>query len=213
MNRSRNAVALSVFLALGLANLDAQNIFVLPSTNSSSSSTSVFSSDPFAQAGVFSGTTTAISVLSTTDGLKTYVVSNTSNNTILAVDANFSTVRNIANLPQGASSAILSSDGKRLIVGAAGSIQLFDTTTDATVAGAGIPISGIVVDMATSLDSTHLYALSNIGTGTNLIIIDLTSNTIVNTITVPGFATGISAGPNGFIYISTQNLFIELDPR
>jgi len=213
MNRSCNAVALSVFLALGLANLDAQNVFVLPATNSSSPTVNVFNSDPFAQSGSFNGTTAASFVLTTTDGLKTYVVSNSSNNTILAVDGTFTTVRNIANLAQGASSAILSSDGKRLIVGAAGSIQLYDTTTDAPVVPNGISVSGIIIDMATSLDSSRLYALSNIGTGTNLIIIDLTSNTVTGTVTVPGFATGISAAPNGFIYISTQNLFIELDPR
>ena len=213
MNRSCNAFALSVFIALNVANLDAQNLFVLPSTNSSSSTVNVFTGDPFAQAGTFSATSSATFVVTTTDGLKNYIVPSNSNSPILAVDANFSTVRTISTLTQGATSAILSSDGRRLIVGTAGSIQLFDTTSDAPVLANGITISGLIVDMATSLDGKTLYALSNIGTGTNLLVIDLNSNTVVNTITVPGFATGISAGPNGFIYISTQNLFIELDPR
>ncbi|HYL76942.1 MAG TPA: hypothetical protein VEU96_22185 [Bryobacteraceae bacterium] len=213
MNRRRDAFALSVLFVLSAAMLDAQNLFVLPAANSGSATVNVFGTNPFAVAGSFAANPSATQVLSTADGLKLYIISNSSANTVMTVDSSFSTVRNIANLPQGATAAIISPDGKRLIVGTGGSIQVYDTTTDAPVVANGITISGIVIDLAASLDGARLFALVNTGIGTNLIAIDLSTNTIVTTLTIPGFANGVSAGPNGFIYVSTQNLFMEIDPR
>lgn len=213
MNRRRNAFALSVLFTMGAAILDAQNVFVLPAANSGVSNVNVFGANPFINVGSFNANAGATQILSTADGLKFYIISSFSANTVLAVDSNFSTVRNIASLGQGATAAIISPDGKRLIVGTGGSIQLYDTTTDAPVPANGISISGSVIDLAASLDSSRLFALVNTGIGTNLIVIDLSTNAIITTITVPGFATAISAGPNGFLYVSTQNLFMEIDPR
>lgn len=213
MNRRRNAFVLSVLFVLSATMLDAQNLFVLPAANSGSATVNVFGTNPFAVSGSFAANPSATQVLSTVDGLKLYIISNSSVNTVMAVDSNFSTVRNIANLPQGAPAAIITPDGRRLIVGTGGSIQVYDTTTDAPVVANGITISGIVIDLAASLDGARLFALVNTGIGTNLIAIDLNTNATITTVTIPGFATAISAGPNGFIYVSTQNLFMEIDPR
>jgi uncharacterized protein (TIGR03437 family) len=212
MNRRRNAFALSVLFGLSAAILDAQDVFVLPALNSSSN-VSVFATNPFVSAGSFAGTSVAYQVLSTGDGLKFYVLSNSSVNTILAVDSSFSTVRTIAALPGGVTSAIISPDGRRLIVGNNGSIQLYDTTTDALVVSGGVNVNGTVLDLAASLDSARLYALVVTGNGSSLVVIDLNTNATVTTIAVPGFGTGVSAAPNGFLYVSTQNQFLEIDPR
>jgi uncharacterized protein (TIGR03437 family) len=211
MNRRLSALVLSV-LVLCAAAANAQNVFVLPASFGSSSSVSVFGANPFFAAGAFAANSSASVVLSTGDGLKYYVISSSSTNTVQAVDNNFSTVRNIASLPQPATAAIMSPDGRRLIVGAS-AIQIYDTATDAPLVPNGIAVSGTVIDLAVSLDSTRLFALVNTGAGTSMKVVDLATYATVATVTIPGFATGVSAGPNGLLYITTQNQFLEMDPR
>ena len=210
MTRKLNAFALGALLLLGAAGLSAQNVFVLPPAFGLASNITAFTANPFAQAGTFSANFPATQVF-TADGLKFYIVAANGTNTVMAVDSTFTNVRLIASLGSPATASALSPDGRRLIVATA-TLQIFDTATDAQLA-AGINVGGTTIDLAANLESTRAFALANTGSGTQLTAIDLASSTSVGSIPIPGFATGISTGPNDLLYVTTLNAVLEIDPR
>ncbi len=215
MHRTIRATALSVFLALFVIALHAQNVFVLPAGVSGTSTVSVYGVSLFNSAGTFSANPAANLVLSTANGSKFYVISNSGSNTIMSVDSSFSNVQTVASLQQQATGALITPDGTRLIVAAGGDIQIYDISTDSSVASTGVaaPNAGNFVDVAASLDSKRVFGLAVTGSGSQLVAINLSSNTVAGTVGVPGIATAVSTGPNDLLYVSTNNLIMVVDPR
>jgi uncharacterized protein (TIGR03437 family) len=212
MNPRLNASALAAFLLLGTAAANAQNVFVLPSASSGSSNVGVFSANPFSNLGNIAATTSANLVLATADGTKFYIISSSGGNSILATDSTFATPRVIANLGTQPNTAVLTPNGRRLLVGA-GTLQIIDTSNDSILVAGGLNVMGVVVDIAVNLESTRAFVLVNTGSGSQITAVDLVSNAVIGTLTVPGFGTGVSTGPNDLLYVSTQNLILEVDPR
>jgi len=212
MNRRLNAFALGALLLLSAAASNAQNVFVLPASISGSSNVGVFSANPFSNVGNLNVNPAANLVLATPDGTKFYIISNSGSNSVIATDSTFSGIRPIASLGVQPTTALITPDGKRLLVGA-GTLQIFDTTSDLTLVGGGLNVMGTVVDVAVNLESTRAFALVNTGSGSQVTVVDLSTNAVIGTIPVPGFGTGVSTGPNDLVYISTQNVILEVDPR
>jgi len=212
MNRRLNAFALGALLLLSAAASNAQNVFVLPASISGSSNVGVFSANPFSNVGNINVNPAANLVLATPDGTKFYIISNSGSNTILATDSTFSGIRPIASLGVQPTTALITPDGRRLLVGA-GTLQIFDTTSDLTLVGGGLNVMGTVIDVAVNLESTRAFVLVNTGSGSQVTAVDLSNNSVIGTIPVPGFGTGISTGPNDLVYVSTQNVILEVDPR
>jgi len=212
MNRRLNAFALGALALLCAAALNAQNVFVLPASISGSPNVGVFSANPFSNVGNINANPAANLVLATGDGSKFYIISNSGANSILATDSTFSSVRVLASLGVQPNAAVITPNGKRLLVGA-GTLQIIDTANDAVLVGGGLNVMGNVIDIAVNLESTRAFVLVNTGSGSQVTAVDLSTNAIIGTITVPGFGTGVSTGPNDLIYVSTQNLILEVDPR
>jgi uncharacterized protein (TIGR03437 family) len=212
MNPRLNAFALGALLLLCAGASNAQDVFVLPASSTGSSNVGIFSADPFSNLGNIAATPAANLVLATANGTKFYIVSNSGANSILATDSTFSTPRVIANLGVQPNSAVITPDGKRLLVGA-GTLQIIDTSNDSILVPGGLNVMGVVIDVAVNLESTRAFALVNTGSGSQLTAVDLATNAVIGSIPVPGLATGVSTGPNDLIYVSTQNLILEVDPR
>src|SRR5229473_1919097 len=212
MNRRLNAFALGALLLLCAAASNAQNVFVLPASSSGSSNVGVFSANPFSNVANVTANSAANLVLGTGDGAKFYIVSNSGANTILATDSTFSTPRVIASLGVQPTSALLTPDGKRLLVGA-GTLQIFDTASDSNLVAGGLNVMGAVIDVAVNFESTKAFALVNTGSGSQLTAVDLSTNSVIGSIPVPGLATGVSTGPNNLLYVTNQNVILEVDPR
>jgi adhesin/invasin len=156
--------------------------------------------------------TAANLVLSTADGSKFYIVSNSGANTILATDSTFSTPRVVQSLGVQPTSALITPDGRRLLVGA-GTLLIIDTASDSSLVAGGLNVMGAVIDVAVNMESTKAFALVNTGSGTQLTAVDLSTNSVIGSIPVPGFATGVSTGPNNLLYVTNQNVILEVDPR
>jgi uncharacterized protein (TIGR03437 family) len=212
MNRRLNAFALGALLLLCTAASNAQNVFVLPASISGSPNVGVFSANPFSNVANITANPAANLVLATADGTKFYIISNSGGNSILATDSTFSTPRVLASLGVQPNSALITPDGRRLLVGA-GTLQIIDTSNDSPLVAGGLNVMGVVVDVAVNLESTRAFVLVNTGSGSQLTAVDLTTNAVTGSIPVPGFATGVSTGPNDLVYVSTQNLILEVDPR
>ncbi len=212
MNRRLNAFALGALLLLCAAASNAQNVFVLPASTSGSSNVGIFSANPFSNVGNTTATPAANLVLATADGTKFYIVSNSGANSILATDSTFSSPRVIASLGVQPTSAVITPDGRRLLVGA-GTLQIIDTANDSLLVGGGLNVQGVVVDIAVNLESTRAFVLVNTGSGSQLTVVDLSTNAVIGSIPVPGFGTGVSTGPNDLVYATAQNLILEVDPR
>ncbi len=210
MTRKFNALALGAFLILCAAGLRAQNVFVFPPSFGANTNITAFTANPFAQAGIFSANFPAIQAF-TPDGSKFYIVAANGTNTVMAVDSTFTNVRTIGSLGSAATATLLTPDSRRLFVATA-TLQIFDTVTDAQLA-AGINVGGNTIDMAANLESTRVFVLTNTGSGTQLTTIDVASSSSLGSIVIPGFATGISTGPNGLLYVTTLNAVLEIDPR
>src|SRR5260370_31862629 len=153
MNRRLNAFALGALLLLCAAASNAKYVFVLPASSSGSANVGVFSANPFSNVANVTANSAANLVLGTGDGAKFYIVSNSGANTILATDSTFSTPRVIASLGLQPTSALITPDGKRLIVGA-GTFQIFDTSTDSNLLAGGMNVMDPVIAFAFSFEST-----------------------------------------------------------
>lgn len=188
-----------------VSGLEARNVFVLPPGDGVTRTVTVFTADPFVQVGTFQATADAFTAFTLPNGTKSYVVGR---NAITVVNNNFA-VTNTINLPQSANAAALSPDGRRLVV-LAGAVIVYDTASDiqlGSVAAGTAPS-----DVAISLDSRTAYALS--GVSQQLTAVDIQNSPFVlSTLFIPGQSTGVSAGPNGLIYVSASNRLYEIDGR
>jgi uncharacterized protein (TIGR03437 family) len=199
--------ALAAFAAFAQA---PTNLYVLPNSSATAPIATSYRTDPFTLFSSFSVQPGASFLLMHPNGQKLYSVARSGADTLMVLDAiNPGTVLKRESLGQ-AEAAVLSPDGRRLLI-AAGSLHIFDTTSDTKLASLS-DVGNTPTDIAVALDGSRAFVLSPVSN--RLTAIDLNTNTATgNAITVPGQATGVTVGPNGLVYVSTVNLVQIIDGR
>src|SRR5580704_13024363 len=189
-------VHLLVIAGLGLfsSHLIGQTAFLLPGPNGGTSAVTAYTVSPYAEIGTFNATTSAFQVISRADGGEFYVISNSATNTVVTTNALLGNVTSLIGFGTGASAAIRTPDGQRILV-AAGNLQVITAGTD-TLSPA-IAVGGTAIDLATSIDSTQAYVLVNTGSGYTLNNVDLRQLKSVKTLAISGTGAAVTQGPNG----------------
>lgn len=214
MLRSR-FIKLFVWLAVLTSIVQAgEYVLVLPGAGGTSSQIPVFGANPFTVQSTITGAAPgAFTVLTTPDGQKNYIISNTGSTAVSVYDQNFSNGRTISgSISLAPVAAALSPDGRRLVV-LAGNIYIFDTGTDTLLSGSGVQVNGTLVDVAFAVDSSKAYVLANSGQTGVITPIDLSTNIAGTPLTLAGNGAGIATGPTGFLYVTTPNRLFEINPR
>ncbi|MFB3776169.1 MAG: Ig-like domain-containing protein [Bryobacteraceae bacterium] len=199
---------LTVWMA---AHAAAGNVFVLPA-NTFDTSVAVLTENPFQSAVTLTVPPGVRGVFARPDGLKYYVVSGSSSDTILVMNSTLTSVLRRIDLGTGAQAAGLSPDGKRLLV-LAGRLHVFDTTRaddDEITREAGLDAGVNPSDLAFALDSSCAFILSP--ESGEVVRYDLASNAIGSTVDLGASARAISMAPNGLLYVSATNVIYEVDP-
>jgi uncharacterized protein (TIGR03437 family) len=215
MSISMQGLLLTVLISMLGGSAQARNVFLLP-TGSSPGGTgvgNVYSPDPFTQIGSFQTPQFTSNVLALPNGSRYYVTSRSGSDTLWVLDGN-----NIGapalkkyNLGTQAEASVISGDGRRVAI-AAGTLHVFDTSTDFEISSfSSLDVGNTPVDVAISLDSQYVYVLSS--NSNKLTAVSLVSGQVTGTFSVPGQSTGVSVGPNGYIYVSAVNRVFELDGR
>jgi adhesin/invasin len=202
--------------ALGAVLLQAQDdVFVLPGAGSNVGLVEAFNASPLSQITTFTGGNGSFLVLPTLNAATYYVIADSTAQTITSTSSLFTAPVTVADLPVAPSAAVITPDGKVLAL-AAGSLYLFNTTTNTAIVpggfsqGSGVSTFGV----AASLDATTLYALGSTGTGTSqLTAFNLATSSASASVAFPSVATAVAVGPNGLVYVSLPNEILELDPR
>ncbi len=220
MSLNKPSVLAVLYLGALLGSVTGQNVFVLPTQNTTQP-VYAYSGEPFASLASFNTGGQPIAVFSNPGGTRFYVISKSPVNAVTFVDnTNFqpSTSKAALNYQAAPQAAGLSPDGSRLIV-LADTIHVIDTSTDTEVASIPAPSgTGAPADVSFSLDSSRAYILgkSSGGLANNSVLfaLDLRTNTIVQNAQnlLPGFNTTVATGPNGLIYATAQNRIYEIDP-
>jgi uncharacterized protein (TIGR03437 family) len=195
--------------------IQAQDLFVLPGTGSASGVVQALVTNPLATYRTFNAGAGSFALLPNLNASKFFVVASATTNSIFAMDATLISPTLVANLSTSATQAIITPDGRLLAV-AAGTVHLFNTTTDTELVSGGVSQgTGInTVGIAVSLDSTTIFAVGSNGTGTSqLNAISTSTYTITGTLALSQPATAVSVGPNGLVYVSLPNEILEVDPR
>lgn len=200
-------VALATFAAFAQA---PTNLYSLPNSSATSPTITSYRTDPFTLFSNFTVQPGASFLLMHPNGQKLYSIARSGADTLLVLDAiNPGTVIKRESLGQ-AEAAAISPDGRRLVI-AAGSLHIFDTTSDTKLASL-TDVGNTPSDVAIALDGSRAFVLSSVSN--KLTAVDLNTNTVTgNAVTVPGLSSGVTVGPNGLVYVSTQNLIQIIDGR
>ncbi|HTW64675.1 MAG TPA: Ig-like domain-containing protein [Bryobacteraceae bacterium] len=203
-----------VCLAVAACALQAQRLFVAPGANQGGNNIQVLAVSPLSSITGFQAGDGTFLILGLPDGSKYYAISTASSQSVTKIDSSFEVPEDIAAFPQPPTDAVLTPDGSLLAV-AAGTLHLFDTTTDLELVPGGINVgTGIsVIDIAVSLDGSTLYALGTGAGSTQINAIDVASHLVTGTIGVHGIANSISVGPNGLIYVTLPSEVIDINPN
>jgi uncharacterized protein (TIGR03437 family) len=213
-NALASCVICLVFFAAGLQAQPQADVFAVSGANSTGNSVMVFTANPLDNiTGVAVGLGTFL-VLGTPDGSKFYATANSGTSAVTVFSNNFTRPRTI-NLGAAATAAAISEDGKRIAV-VAGSLHIFDTSTDSDILPNGISLGSgyTVLDLAASLDGKTFYALgSNPAGGSVLVAVDASSGAVSpTTLPITGSTQAVAVGPNGLIYVSAPNQVLEINP-
>jgi uncharacterized protein (TIGR03437 family) len=209
-----SCVIFLLFAAVGLQAQAQQNVFVLPGPNSTASTATVFSSNPFSNITGFTAGAGTFLVLGTPDGSKFYAIANSGSSTVTVVPNSFTNPKSI-NLGAQATAAAISQDGKRVAV-AASALHLFDTSTDTDLLPNGVVLGAGVtaIDVAASLDGKYFFALgSNTSGGSVLARVDTSTGQVSASLPITGPVIAVAVGPNGLVYVSAPNQVIEVNPN
>ena len=216
----KNAVAICViFSALGATSLlqaqAQQNVFAVPGANSTAGNVLVYTANPFSNITGFAAGAGTFAILAKPDGSKFYAIANSGSQTVTVVPNNFNNPRSLGNLGTQATGAAISEDGKRLAV-AAGTLHIFDTTSDGDIVPNGVSIGPAVnvFDVAASLDGKTFYALgANTAGGSVLAAVDASSTVVTSSLPITGPTVAVAVGPNGLVYVSAPNQILEINPN
>src|SRR3984957_8313870 len=212
----KRVVALCAFgLALPAALLDAQDLFVLPGSGGTNGLAQAFVTNPLTNFGTFSAAVGSFALLPNLAASEYFVVGNLTLNSIYTIQATSLTPSLVASLPAPATQAIITPNGKFLVV-VAGNVHLFNTATNTELVPGGISQgSGYITSaVAASLDSTSIFAIATNAAGTS-VLTAISTSTYAATGTLPltQRADAVSVGPNGLVYVSLPNQILEVDPR
>jgi len=190
------------------------NLFVAPS-NPIEATLAAYRDNPFQSVGVVPAAPATVAIFAKPDGSKYYVISGTTQGTVLIFDSTLTTVRRQYDLSQPATAAAMSPDGRRLLV-LAGQLHIFDTTTandDEIALNPPPDLGASPSDVAISFDSRRAFILSD--ASERLTMFDLATNQVIGTPvespTISGDLTGLGFAPNGLLYLSGVNRFYEFD--
>ena len=202
---------IAIVFGLCALSLNAQVVFVLPGLNGVSDVVTGFSVSPFAQISSFDATNSAYNALARSDGGEFYVISNSASNTVITTNSILGNVQPLIGFGSGAAAAVRTPDGQKILV-AAGGLQVINVANDSLLAPSGISVSGTAVDVAASVDSTQAFVLVDTGGGFQLNAVDLRLLQSVHTLALAGNPSGVTVGPNGLVYVGTNNALLEIDP-
>ncbi len=143
-----------------------------------------------------------------------YILANTGLTGVFSTDAQFQNSRSVGNLSLPPSAGAVSPDQKRLVVGA-GSIYVFDIggATENLLSVSGVPVTGSIIDIAISLDSTRAFVLTRAATASYVYSINLSSGatSTASPLQLPGGAATIVIGPTGWVYVTATNRLYEIN--
>jgi uncharacterized protein (TIGR03437 family) len=202
-------------IALSATLLQAQDVFVLPGAGANNGVVQAFVTNPLTNYRTFDAGVGSFALLPNLDASKFFVVASSTAGSIFAVNGTFLAPTLVANLSTTPDQAIVTPDGKLLVV-AAGTVHLFATASNNEVVPGGVSQgSGVTTyAIAPSLDSAAIFALGSNGNGTSqLNSISTASNAVTATLALSQKATAVSVGPNGLVYVSLPNQILEVDPR
>jgi uncharacterized protein (TIGR03437 family) len=201
-------------LALGAMSVQAQDVFVLPGAAAGNGVVAVFASSPLSQINAFNAGIGSFLALPSLDATKFYIIADSTSQTIVSTDTSFLHPVTVASLSSSATAAIMTPDG-RLLVAAASTLHLYDTSTDTEVVPGGLSQgSGInTFDVASSLDSTTLFALGSTSGGVSTLTAFSTATRSASaSLSIPQTATAVAVGPNGLVYVSYSGGILEINP-
>jgi adhesin/invasin len=188
---------------------------VLPGAGSNNAAVAVFATTPLSEITNFNSGPSSFLALANPNATTFYIIADSSTQTITSIGTTFGNPIAVANLANPATAAVMTPDGSLLAV-AAGTLHLFNTTTNGEVVPGGLSQgTGInTFDVASSLDGTTLFALGSTSAGSSQLTAFATAtNSASATLVLPQVATAIAVGPNGLVYLSLPNQVLELDPR
>ncbi len=181
--------------------------------NASSIGTPVFSN---------TGPTGAIQVIAKPDGSKFYVPGSGG---LDSFDPAFSTPKTINGLTGTPTQAVITQDGRYLLVAAsqgtgASNVYLLNTTTDTV--SLTLPVTGSIVGMVVSPDSTTAWILAQ-SSQTSILVVNLLNQTQSGTAPIilrdpltgnslGGSATSFSMSPLGLLYVTASDSILEINP-
>jgi uncharacterized protein (TIGR03437 family) len=213
MSKRKLAVVV-LCLAAAVAMLSAQDVFVAAGSGSTDTQVSGFTTHPVTPSGGFQAGPGTFQIVSTPDGSKFYSIASSATQPVAVTNSTFATTQFLASFTQAPTGAVMTPDGTRLAV-AAGTLHIFDTATDTELVSGGISAASgaTIIDLGVSLDGKAFFTLATLaGSGSQLNSISTATNQITGTLAVPGTATGVTVGPNNLLYVSTQNLILEVNP-
>ena len=208
LNRNSLAVFSFLFPLLGGAPLLAGNVYVMPSIGTTLAG---YGSEALNPIGSIVLPSRPVQVIPATDGTKAFVRGNAPIAAISVADANLTVVKKQFDLATAPEAAVLTPDGKRLLV-LAGDLAIFDADTETQVdTGEPISVGADPNDLVVSHDSRYAYVLST--TSRQVTRVDqLTFALTGSALALPGTPYHVSIAPNGNIWVSATNEVLEIDP-
>ena len=200
-------LSLTAFACLWLSPTFASNVVVLPQENSGATTGYIYSPEPFTQLGTFIADPLAFQAIWHPNGQKFYVLSKSITKSIVVYSGSSPYAETISRSLANISTAKISPDGRRLYV-LSQSLRIYDTANDQEITG--INTGGVPIDIDFSLDSNRAFVLNSNGT---LVAINVSNNSIANTLTIANGPNSVVVGPNNLVYVTAQNRVLEIDGR
>ncbi|HSP67088.1 MAG TPA: Ig-like domain-containing protein [Bryobacteraceae bacterium] len=186
-------------------------LFQLPGQTSNSHALVGWGDDNFSRViQTANGPLSSFQIVPTPSGNKFYVLAG---NGILSANATLTTFTPIAGVNATVSSAVVSPDGKYLLV-IADHLYVIDTTSDAIVGtDPGVPGGTTVGGVAVSRDSAKIWVLSNVNPGSSLTTVNLATRIAGSSLSLPYTGTSVTLSPRGRLYVAFDaNQVDEIDP-
>ena len=196
---------------LCVQSLNARNIFVT-STDAANATVSLFTAEPLLFAGTVPASVGATQVIAGPEG-KFYAIGTTAADAVIVLQGTFPALQ-IAKripLPGVPSYAVLSPDGRRLVVTHPGGVQIIDTASDNALTGTtGLNVGVGAPAAAISADSRRVFVTAQ--SARRVIVLNAENGASAGQITVEGEPISLSVGPNTLLYVGVQNAIYEYDP-
>ncbi|MBI4877691.1 MAG: Ig-like domain-containing protein [Acidobacteria bacterium] len=211
MPLTKRVLLAALCFALAAGSLDARAIFVMP--GSGGQTINVFGSDPLGTPSIVPLSGGAFLTLARPDGARYYVISKSGTDTLVILDGSYNVLsrRSLGDEPRR---AVLTPDGRKLLILLSATLRVFDTETGNEIVPPASPdLGATVLDVAVSHDSRRAFVLSP--AAQRVIAVDLVSPTLPTVGSVflgGGEYSALSMGPNGFLYVSLQNQVVVVDP-